>query len=97
MKRNSHTKDLQKHTKNADIIISATGQTDLIWVEHLRDKNTLVIDVGFQYQWTKICGDCDFEAIHNNGNLITPVPGWVGPMTVAMLMKNTMKAYHINR
>ena len=93
---NSHTKDLKKHTVNADIIISATGQTNLIWIEHIKDNNTVIIDVWFQYQGNKICGDCDFENIHANGNLITPVPGWVWPMTVAMLMKNTLKAYHLN-
>ena len=93
---NSHTTNLQSHTKNADIIISATGQTQLIWVDHLKDNTTVVIDVGFQYQWTKISGDCDFENIHANGNLVTPVPWGVGPMTVAMIMKNTLKAYHLN-
>ncbi len=93
---NSHTKDLKKYTKNADIIISATGQKWLISQEHVQNDKTVIIDVGFNYDQTGISGDCDFETLHKNWNLITPVPGWVWPMTVAMLMKNTLKAYHLN-
>jgi len=89
---NSKTPDISKYTKTADIIISATG---IPWIISLKNiwKNTIIIDVGFWIVDNKIVGDAIYEPIEKNGNLITPVPGWVGPMTVAILMKNTLKAY----
>ncbi len=88
---NSKTKNLKYFTKNSDIIISATWSPHLLKVEML-NKNSVIIDVWFSVIDKKIFWDADFKEIEKNGNLITPVPGWVGPMTVAMLMKNTVKA-----
>lgn len=89
---NSKTKNIENFTKNADIIITA------LWVPHFLTadkigKNSIVIDVGFSIQDGKIYGDADFENIEKQGNSITPVPGWVGSMTVAMLLNNTFLAY----
>lgn len=88
---NSKTKNLEFYTKNSDIIIVAT------WIPHLLkanmiNKNSVIIDVWFSVVDWKIIWDADSYNIEKQGNLITPVPGWVWPMTVAMLMKNTVKA-----
>lgn len=93
---NSKTKNLNFFTKNADIIVSAVGRPemlkkDMIWEE------TVVIDVGFTVLDGKIYWDADFKEITNAWNLITPVPGWVWPMTVAMIMKNLIKAHEIQK
>lgn len=89
---NSKTKDIASFTKNADIVITA------LWVPHFLKKEmigekTIVIDVGFSVIDGKIYGDADFESISSQGNNITPVPGWVGVLTVAGLMKNTFQAF----
>ncbi|MDD5769480.1 MAG: bifunctional 5,10-methylenetetrahydrofolate dehydrogenase/5,10-methenyltetrahydrofolate cyclohydrolase [Candidatus Gracilibacteria bacterium] len=89
---NSKTKNIDFYTKNADIIITAMGSPEFLTTEKI-NKDTVVIDVGFSVIDGKIYGDCDFENIIQNGNKITPVPGGVGALTVAMLMKNTLKAY----
>ncbi len=91
---NSKTKNINFYTKNADIIIVATWKKHLLKVDMI-NKNSVIIDVWFSVLDWKIYWDCDFENIERNWNLITPVPGWVGPMTVAMLMKNTIKAWDI--
>lgn len=89
---NSHTKDLRSHTKNADMIISAVWKPWLLKLDMINDSS-VVIDVAFWvYDWV-VCWDADFSDINNNWNLITPVPWWVWPLTVAMLMKNTFEAY----
>lgn len=89
---NSKTKNISDYTKNSDIVITATWvpwliTKDIIW------KNTTIIDVWFTIVDWKIYWDADFENILDNWNNITPVPGWVWAMTVAILMKNTLKAY----
>lgn len=87
----SKTKDLSKHTKNADIIISAVGVPHLINTEHLSsDKNQIIIDVGMNKLEGKTVGDVHFEQIKNQVQAITPVPGGVGPMTVFSLMENLL-------
>ena len=58
-------------------------------------KNAVVIDVGINKENNVLCGDVDFEKVKKKASLITPVPGGVGPMTVACLLKNTLKAYNI--
>lgn len=89
---NSRTKDLSSHTKAADIIIIAVGVPFLL-KEDMISKNTIVIDVGINRLDTgKLVGDADFENIKDKCSHITPVPGGVGPMTIAMLLKNTLKA-----
>lgn len=89
---NSSTSDISVYTKNADVVILATGQIGILTGEIIGEK-TIVIDVGFTVIDGKIYGDADFESIHRQGNLITPVPGWVGKLTVAMLLSNTYEAF----
>lgn len=88
---NSHTPDIKKYTTDSDVVIMATGQKHLLHVDMVK-IGTTVIDVGFSVENGKIYGDADYEILEKVGNIITPVPGWVGPLTVAMLMKNTVKA-----
>jgi methylenetetrahydrofolate dehydrogenase (NADP+) / methenyltetrahydrofolate cyclohydrolase len=88
------TKNLAKHTKNADIVISATGVPKLIKKNMLK-KNCTVIDCGCVKVDDKLIGDVDFDNVQKIAKAITPVPGGVGPMTVAMLIENTMKAAKI--
>jgi len=93
---NIDTPDIYKYTKKSDIVIMATGVPWLLKLENINDK-TIVIDVGFTVIDWKIYGDADFEKINENWNLITPVPGWVGRLTVANLLKNTYKAWLQNK
>lgn len=88
----SKTKDLYKHTKEADILISAVGKPKFItW--GLVKNGAVVIDVGINRDENgKLCGDVDFKDVSDRVSYITPVPGGVGSMTVAMLMKNTLIA-----
>lgn len=86
------TKDLKEHTKRADILIVAAGKPKLITTDFV-NKNSIIIDVGVNRVDEKLCGDVDFENVKDIVSYITPVPGGVGPMTVAMLLENTLKAY----
>ena len=89
----SKTKDLDKVCQRADVLIAAAGKAKLI-DEHFVKKGAVVIDVGItRLDNGKLCGDVDFEKVEPIASAITPVPGGVGPMTVALLMKNTVKAY----
>ena len=88
----SKTKDLAKHTKKADILIVTVGKPKLITRDMVR-HGTVVIDVGINRLDTGLCGDVDFESVKDKCSYITPVPGGVGPMTVAMLAANVLKAY----
>lgn len=92
---NSHTPDVSLHTRTADIIICATGQPHILSADMI-SKNAVIIDVGFSVVDGKILGDAYFEEILAQWNDITPVPGWVGPMTVAMLLSQTYTAYKNN-
>jgi methylenetetrahydrofolate dehydrogenase (NADP+) / methenyltetrahydrofolate cyclohydrolase len=87
----SKTRDLAGEMKRADIVISAIGQAKFIGPEMIREGAT-VIDVGINYLEGKLCGDVDFEAVKSVAGAITPVPGGVGPMTIASLMENTYSA-----
>lgn len=89
---NSRTPKLEDFTLSADIIICATGIPHLIKPD-MTHKNAIIIDVWFSVVDGKIIGDTDTQAFLDAGNSITPVPGWVGPMTVAMLMTNTYLAH----
>lgn len=89
---NSKTKNIDFFTQNADIVITAMGSPKFLTLDKIQN-HTIVIDVGFSVIDGKIYGDCDFENILKNGNSITPVPGWVGSLTVAMLLNNTFLAY----
>jgi methylenetetrahydrofolate dehydrogenase (NADP+)/methenyltetrahydrofolate cyclohydrolase len=91
------TRDLAKHTKRADILIVAAGKPKAITADMVKEGVT-VIDVGVNRVGmtpegkAKLCGDVDFDAIKEKAAFITPVPGGVGPMTITMLMLNTVKA-----
>ena len=92
----SKTKNIEKICREADIIVVAAGKAKILnknWV----NKNSVIIDVGInrivEKGSKKIVGDADFENIKNEVYAITPVPGGVGPMTIACLLKNTLKAY----
>jgi len=94
----SRTKDISQHTLSADILISAIGRPKYITAAMVR-SGAVVVDVGINSvpdqdakSGRRLVGDVDFEAVREKAAAITPVPGGVGPMTVAMLMKNTVKA-----
>lgn len=88
----SKTKSLSEITNKADILISAVGKPKFITWGFIK-KDAIVIDVGINRDENgKLCGDVDAENVANKVSLLTPVPGGVGPMTVAMLMKNTLTA-----
>ena len=88
----SKTKDLKAICKNADILIVAIGKPKFINDEYIKD-GAVVIDVGIHRdENNKICGDVDFDSVKEKVSKITPVPGGVGPMTIAMLMSNCVKA-----
>lgn len=87
------TKDLKAELLNADIIISSAGKRNLVTADMVKD-GAIVIDVGTNRDENgKICGDVDYENVKNKASYITPNPGGVGPMTVAMLLNNVVKAY----
>jgi len=88
----SKTKNLMKYTRNADILVVAVGIPNFITGDMV-EENTVVIDVGINTLESGLCGDVDFESAIDKCSYITPVPGGVGPMTVAMLAKNILKAY----
>ena len=88
----SKTVNLKEHTKNADILIVAVGKKHFI-TENMVKKDAVVIDVGINKVDGKLYGDVDFLNVKNKVKKITPVPGGVGPMTVAMLMNNVVSAY----
>lgn len=92
----SKTKNLQSITKNADIIISATGVKGLI-KKDMVNNNAVVVDVGITRENGKLYGDVDFDNVSKKASLITPVPGGVGPMTIASLAQNILKAYKLQK
>ena len=86
------TKNLKLECLKADILVAAAGVAKLIkedWVK----KNTIVIDVGINKEGDKIVGDVDFDTVKEKTKAITPVPGGVGPMTIACLLKNTLDCF----
>ena len=88
----SKTKDLKKHTKDADVVIMAIGKSKFLKADMIKE-GAVVIDVGINRDSEgKITGDADFDNILSKASFITPVPGGVGPMTIAMLMNNIIKA-----
>lgn len=93
----SRTKNLAEVTRRADILVAAVGKAKLITADMVK-KGAVVIDVGMNRledgSWS---GDVDFETVKEVAQAITPVPGGVGPMTIAMLMKNTVKAYQMKQ
>jgi len=90
-----YTKDLAAHTRNADIVIVGVGIPNLI-KEDMIKEGAIVVDIGInRLDSGKLVGDVDFEAVAPKCSYITPVPGGVGPMTIAMLLKNTLNAAKI--
>ena len=89
---NSKTKDLGWHTRHADILVVATGRPKMIVADMVK-PGAIVIDVGINRGADgKLCGDVDFDSVKTVAGAITPVPGGVGPMTIAMLLVNTIEA-----
>lgn len=89
----SHTENLQQITNQADILFVAIGKNKFIEAKHIKD-GAVVIDVGINRdENNKISGDVDFENVKNKASYITPVPKGVGPLTISMLLSNTLKAY----
>lgn len=89
----SKTKDLKKELIDADVVIAAVGRRSIIKADMIKD-GAIVIDVGTNRDENgKLCGDVDFENVSKKASYITPNPGGVGPMTVAMLMQNVVTAY----
>ncbi|GER66134.1 bifunctional protein FolD [Weizmannia acidilactici] len=88
----SKTTDLKFYTQQADILISAVGKAKFVKADFVKD-GAVVIDVGMNRDENgKLCGDVDFDAVKEKASFITPVPGGVGPMTITMLLANTLKA-----
>lgn len=85
------TKDLKSHTLNADIVCVGVGKPNLLTADMVKD-DAIVIDIGINKVENKIVGDADYENISQKCSSITPVPGGVGPMTIAMLLANTYEA-----
>ena len=95
------TTDIKLHTKNADIIISACGQAHMIKLDWVKE-NSIIIDIGINYiedntkkSGKRLVGDVDFDNIKNNVYAITPVPGGIGPLTIAILLSNTLYAFKL--
>ena len=89
----SHTKDLKEVTKRADILIVAIGKPKMITADYVKE-GAVVIDVGIHRpEGGKLCGDVDFDSVEKTASAITPVPGGVGPMTIAMLMNNCVEEF----
>lgn len=86
----SKTTALPEHTKRADILVTATGRPNSVTAGMVKE-GAVVVDAGFAKHMGKICGDVDFEPVANRASAITPVPGGVGPVTVAMTMVNLLK------
>jgi methylenetetrahydrofolate dehydrogenase (NADP+)/methenyltetrahydrofolate cyclohydrolase len=90
----SKTKNLKEITSRADILVAAIGKPNFVTADMVKDS-AIVIDVGINRVDGKLCGDVDFDGVIDKVSAITPVPGGVGPMTIAMLMQNTITAAKI--
>ncbi len=87
----TRTRDLAFHTRRADVLVAAAGQPKMISAEMVKE-GAIVIDVGVNRIEGGLVGDVDFERVKDKAGFITPVPKGVGPMTIAMLLANTLKA-----
>jgi len=91
----SQTKSMERYTKGADLIIVGVGKPNLLTAEMVKD-GTIVVDVGInRIEDGSLVGDVDFDAVSKKCSFITPVPGGVGPMTIAMLLSNTLESAQI--
>ena len=90
----SKTKDIKTITSKADILVAAIGQPKMVKSDWVKD-GAIVIDVGInRMENGKLCGDVDFDDVCDKVKAISPVPKGVGPMTVCMLLENTLESYH---
>ena len=89
---NSKTKNLSEKLQKADVVVAAAGSPKLVKASDVKE-DVVVIDVGINRVDGKLCGDVDFNEVSKKASFITPVPGGVGPMTIAMLIKNTFESY----
>ncbi|PRX26928.1 methylenetetrahydrofolate dehydrogenase (NADP+)/methenyltetrahydrofolate cyclohydrolase [Orenia metallireducens] len=87
----SRTKDLKEHTLKADILVAAVGRAEFVTADMVK-KGAVIIDVGINRTENGLLGDVEFKGVKEKAAAITPVPGGVGPMTIATLLKNTLKA-----
>ena len=87
----SRTKNLKEFCAQADILVAAVGKADFVTADMVKE-GAVVIDVGMNRKDGKLCGDVAFDEVNEKASYLTPVPGGVGPMTITMLMKNTLKA-----
>jgi len=87
-----YTKDLKSYTRNADIIVAATGKPGVI-KGNIIEEGTMLIDVGISKVGNTVKGDIDFESVKDKASIITPVPGGVGPVTIACSFKNTLRLF----
>jgi methylenetetrahydrofolate dehydrogenase (NADP+)/methenyltetrahydrofolate cyclohydrolase len=92
----SRTRDLAAVCARADVLIAAVGVPRMIGADHVK-PGAAVIDVGINRLEDGLAGDVDFEAVKDRAGLLTPVPGGVGPMTIAMLLRNTVLAARAQR
>ena len=90
----SRTRYISAITREADIVVAALGRPKFLTADMVR-QGAVVVDVGINRVDGELVGDCDFETLRDKASAITPVPGGVGPMTVAMLMGNTVRAYSL--
>lgn len=88
----AQTQNIKELTSKADILVAACGVAKLVKADWIKE-NSILIDVGINRDNGKLCGDIDFDDVKNKALAITPVPGGVGPMTIAMLLANTVDAY----
>lgn len=93
---NSHTINLNEIAKQADIIISAIGKPKFITQDYIKN-GAIIVDVGINRTDYGLCGDVDFDNVKEKTSFITPVPGGIGPMTIAMLMENTYELYNLQQ
>jgi methylenetetrahydrofolate dehydrogenase (NADP+)/methenyltetrahydrofolate cyclohydrolase len=91
----SRTRDLAQEIRGGDVVIAAVGKPQMVKGDMIKE-GAVVIDVGVNRLNDKLVGDVDFEAAKERASLITPVPGGVGPMTITMLLKNTIKAAQLS-
>ncbi len=91
-----HTQNIKDLTQKADILVAACGVANLVKKDWIKD-GAILIDVGINRCEGRICGDIDFDDVIDKAGAITPVPGGVGPMTVAMLIENTVAAYKLQK
>tara|TARA_B100000035_G_C20953382_1_gene533007 strand:- start:145 stop:1005 length:861 start_codon:yes stop_codon:yes gene_type:complete len=91
----SKTKDLEKKVRQADLVVVAAGRQNLVKGEWIK-QGAIVVDIGINRIDNKLVGDVEFEVASKNASYITPVPGGVGPMTVATLMENTLQAQKLS-